>query len=76
KSVGSKGVITTTYGLHYVEVLGQKGSGPAYKIAYIAKPIVISNETDNNAQNAALQFAANSRNKKAFDENAGKQNKV
>jgi peptidyl-prolyl cis-trans isomerase D len=31
--VGTKGVITTEYGIHYVEVLGQKGSSPAYKIA-------------------------------------------
>ncbi|MBS1579680.1 MAG: peptidylprolyl isomerase [Bacteroidetes bacterium] len=76
KPVGSKGVIKTEFGYHYVEVLGQKGSSPAYKIAYLAKAITVSNETDNNAQNAALQFAAGSRNKKTFDDNALKQNKT
>ena len=75
KPVGSKGVIQTEYGYHYVEVLGQKGSGPAYKIAYLAKPIVVSNETDAAANNAASQFAGTSRNKKQFDENSAKLNK-
>ncbi len=75
KPIGSKGVIQTEYGYHYVEVLGQKGSGPAYKIAYLAKPIVVSNETDAAANNAASQFAGTSRNKKQFDENSAKLNK-
>lgn len=75
KPVGSKGVITTEYGLHYVEVLGQKGSSPAYKIAYYAKPIIVSNETDAAAVNAAAQFASLSKNKKDFDATAAKMNK-
>jgi len=74
--VGAKGVIHTDYGFHYVEILGQKGSSPAYKIAYYAKPIVVSNETDAAALNAASRFAANSRNKKQFDESALKMNKT
>jgi peptidyl-prolyl cis-trans isomerase D len=72
KPVGSKGVIETEYGYHYVEVLGQKGSGPAYKIAYLAKPIIVSNETDGAASNAAARFAATAKGKKQFDENAAK----
>jgi len=72
KPTGFKGVIQTEYGFHYVEVLGQKGSGPGYKIAYLTKPINVSNETDAAANNAAAQFAATSKTKKAFDENAGK----
>jgi peptidyl-prolyl cis-trans isomerase D len=75
KPVGSKGVIKTEYGYHYVEVLGQKGSGPAYKIAYLARSINVSNETDAAANNAAAQFAATSRNKKTFEENLLKLNK-
>ncbi|MDE3234339.1 MAG: peptidylprolyl isomerase [Bacteroidota bacterium] len=75
KSVGSKGVIQTEYGFHYVEVLGQKGSSPAYKIAYLAKAINVSNETDNAALNAASQFAATSKDKKTFEENAAKLSK-
>ena len=75
KPVGSKGVITTEYGLHYVEVLGQKGSSPAYKIAYYAKPITVSNETDAAAVNAAAQFVSLSKNRKDFDAAAAKMNK-
>jgi peptidyl-prolyl cis-trans isomerase D len=72
KPVGSKGVIQTEYGYHYIEILGQKGSGLGYKIAYLTRPIAVSNETDAAANNAAAQFAATSKNKKQFDENAGK----
>ena len=75
KPVGSKGVIQTEYGFHYVEVLGQRGSGPGYKIAYLSRPIVVSNETDAAANNAASQFAGTSRNKTQFDDNAVKMNK-
>jgi peptidyl-prolyl cis-trans isomerase D len=76
KPVGSKGVIKTEYGLHYVEVLAQKGSTPAYKVAYLAKPIVTSSETDNNVITAASQFIGSSKNKKQFDENLIKLNKI
>ncbi len=76
KPVGSKGVIQTEFGFHYVEVLAQKGSGPGYKIAYLSKPIIVSNETDAAANNAASQFAGTSRNKKQFDDNAAKLNKL
>jgi peptidyl-prolyl cis-trans isomerase D len=42
-------------------------------VAYLAKPIEASQETINNASNLAAQFAANSRDRKQFDENAAKQ---
>ncbi|MCW3112042.1 MAG: peptidyl-prolyl cis-trans isomerase [Segetibacter sp.] len=61
-------------GYHYIEVLEQKKVETAYKIAYLAKPIEASQETINSASNQASQFAANSRNQKQFEENAGKQN--
>jgi peptidyl-prolyl cis-trans isomerase D len=51
--VGERKVVKTEYGYHLVEILGQKGSQPNYKIAYLAKPIVASPETDNTASNAA-----------------------
>jgi len=70
--IGYKGIIQTEYGFHYVEVLGQKGAGPGYKIAYLSKPISVSNETDAAANNAAAQFAASSKSKQLFDENASK----
>ncbi|MBR2648714.1 MAG: peptidylprolyl isomerase [Sediminibacterium sp.] len=75
KPVGSKGVVKTEYGYHYIEVLGQKNINPAYKVAYLAKQIVASNETDNAASTAAAKFAAESKSAKSFNENAAKQNK-
>ncbi len=70
--VGTKGVVKTVYGSHYVEILSAKGSGTGYKVAYLYKPIEASSETTNAASNEATKFAANSRNKKSFDENADK----
>ena len=66
--VGSKGVVKTEFGYHYIEVLSQKGSDPAYKIAYLPTEIVASQETDNTAMNKANQFAGDSRDQKSFDE--------
>lgn len=60
-------------GYHYIEVIDQKKIEPAFKIAYLTKPIEASQETITAANNAAAQFAANSRNKKQFDDNAVKQ---
>jgi peptidyl-prolyl cis-trans isomerase D len=74
KPVGTKGVVKTEFGYHYMEVLGQKNPNPAYKIAYLAKPIIASNETVSIANTAASQFVANSKNSKQFVDNATKQN--
>lgn len=68
--VGTKGVVKTDFGYHYIEILGQKNFGPAYKIAYLAKTVVASNETVSNANTAAAQFAAGAKNRKSFDEGA------
>ncbi|MBW7951907.1 MAG: SurA N-terminal domain-containing protein [Chitinophagaceae bacterium] len=62
-------------GYHYIEVISQKNFSDAVKIAYLAKPILASNETINIASTAALQFAANVKNKQQFDDEASKQNK-
>lgn len=70
--VGSKGVVKTEFGYHYIEILSQKGSSPAYKIAYLAQPIEASQETDANANNEATLFAGNSSDQKSFDANAEK----
>jgi peptidyl-prolyl cis-trans isomerase D len=74
-SVGSKSVVKTDYGYHYVEILGQKKSAPAYKLAYLAKPIISSNETINEASTAAAQFVAVAKNLKSFNDNALKVSK-
>ncbi len=66
--VGSKGIVKTEFGYHYIEVLSQKGGGVGYKIAYLPKEIIASQETDNKAQNEANTFAGDSRDIKSFDE--------
>ncbi len=73
KSKGSMGVVKTQFGYHLIEVTDQKNFVPAYKIAYLSKPIESSIETVNDAMNAANVFAGNSRNLKAFDENVARQ---
>lgn len=75
KPVGSKGVVKTDFGYHYIEVLGQKNMSPAYKIAYYGKTITASGETISAASNAAAQFSASSKNAKEFNANAMKDNK-
>jgi peptidyl-prolyl cis-trans isomerase D len=72
KPVGSRGVVETEFGYHLIEVLGQKGSEPNYKIAYLAKAITPSSETDNAASSAASAFAGNSSSLKSFNENFDK----
>lgn len=66
---GSKGVVKTDFGYHYTEILSQKGSGTGYKIAYLPKEIIASQETDNQALNEANEFAGDSPDLKAFDAN-------
>jgi peptidyl-prolyl cis-trans isomerase D len=70
--VGSKGIVKTEFGYHYIEILSQKGNSPAYKIAYLSQPIEASQETDANANNAANLFAGDSRDQKSFDANSEK----
>jgi peptidyl-prolyl cis-trans isomerase D len=67
--------VKTEFGYHYIEILSQKGSSSAYKIAYLPKPIETSIETENNANNQAAQFAGVSRDQKSFDANAEKLSK-
>jgi peptidyl-prolyl cis-trans isomerase D len=61
-------------GYHYIEVLEQNKIETAYKIAYLAKAVEASQETINNANSLASQFAASSRDFKQFEANAAKQN--
>ena len=42
KPVGSKGVVKTEYGYHYIEVLGQKNPQPAYKVAYLKQLLLVA----------------------------------
>ena len=70
--VGTKGVVKTDYGYHYIEILSQKGSATGYKIAYITKSIDASQETNAAANNAATAFAATSTDQKSFNASAEK----
>ncbi len=63
-------------GYHYIEVLEQNKIETAYNVAYLSKQIVASQETINTANEAASQFAATSRDKKSFEENAKKLGKT
>jgi peptidyl-prolyl cis-trans isomerase D len=73
KPVGSKGVVKTQFGYHYIEVLAHEGKySKAYKIAYLRKIIEASNETQNNAANEASKFAGESPDQKSFLANADK----
>jgi len=74
KPVGSREVVKTEFGYHILEVLNQKNFEEGYKMAYLSKKIVSSQETDNAASSAATIFAGNSRTTKAFDENVVKMN--
>jgi peptidyl-prolyl cis-trans isomerase D len=75
KPVGSKGVVKTEFGYHYMEVMAQKGNNTAYKIAYLAKPIAASNETVTAANTAAAQFAVSAKDPRQFNANAMKENR-
>jgi len=74
KPKGTKDVVKSEFGYHYTEVLDQKNFAPAYKIAYLSKAIVSSNETVTAASTAAASFVANSKSKKEFEQNALKAN--
>jgi peptidyl-prolyl cis-trans isomerase D len=74
--VGDKKVVhTKQYGWHYIYIIDQKNIQPAANVAYLAKPINISPATSSAASTAALQFAAQAKNKTAFEEEAKKLNK-
>jgi peptidyl-prolyl cis-trans isomerase D len=75
-TVGSKGVVKTDFGYHYIEVLKQTPRSPAYKIAYLSKAILPSSETIGFASAAAAAFASASKDIKTFNQEAVKLNKL
>jgi peptidyl-prolyl cis-trans isomerase D len=75
-TVGSKGVVKTDFGYHYIEVLKQTPRSPAYKIAYLSKAILPSSETIGVASAAAAAFASASKDIKTFNQEAVKLNKL
>ncbi|MBS1663117.1 MAG: peptidylprolyl isomerase [Bacteroidetes bacterium] len=71
---GEKKVVKSQFGYHYIEILDQKNFEPAYKVAYLSRKIETSPETDQAAAGLANQFAAESRDAKAFDASVQKSN--
>ncbi|MEO5562983.1 MAG: peptidylprolyl isomerase [Chitinophagaceae bacterium] len=69
---GDKKVVKTSFGWHYIEILNFIKPETHYQVAYMAKPIEASEETEANASNEANQFAGVSRDQKSFDLNAEK----
>ncbi len=64
---GDKKVVKTQFGWHYIEILSFIKPQTSYKVGYLAQEILASPETDSKAQEEANQFAADSRDEKAFD---------
>lgn len=60
-------VVKTQFGWHYIEILDKINPEPAYKVAYLAKDIVPTDETINTANAAATKLSGQARNKQAFD---------
>jgi peptidyl-prolyl cis-trans isomerase D len=58
KPVGTREVIRSRYGYHVIEITAEKGSSPAYKIAFMAKEIVASDATIQNANLNATRLSA------------------
>jgi peptidyl-prolyl cis-trans isomerase D len=71
---GERKVVKSEFGYHFIEILDQKNVEPHYKIAYLAKEIVPSDETTNAANAAATSFAADAQSASsgAFDDIARK----
>ncbi|MBS1927721.1 MAG: peptidylprolyl isomerase [Chitinophagaceae bacterium] len=55
--VGAKKVVKTTFGYHVIDITGQKGTSPAYKIAFVGKEIIPSDVTINAASLEATKAA-------------------
>lgn len=69
---GESKVVKTSFGYHYINIMSFIKPEQHYKIAYFARPIEASQETDNNANNLANKFAADSRDAKSFEASAEK----
>ena len=72
KKVGSREIVKTSFGYHIIEVLSQKNFEEGYKVAYLSKPIIASEETDVAASSAATQFVSLAKDAKTFDEAVNK----
>ncbi|MBI5372806.1 MAG: SurA N-terminal domain-containing protein [Sphingobacteriales bacterium] len=67
--VGERKVVKTSFGYHYIEIMAAIQPSAHYKIAYLPKEIIASQETDNAALNEANLFAGDNRDLKSFEAN-------
>jgi peptidyl-prolyl cis-trans isomerase D len=74
--VGERKVVKTSFGYHFIEIMSAIKPSTHYKIAYLPKEILASQETDNAALNEANTFAAESSDIKSFDDNFEKKLKA
>ena len=68
----TKKVVKTQFGWHYIEILDKKDFQPAYKVAYMAKEIVPSDETINAANTAAIKLSGIAKDQKSFNDYTAK----
>ncbi len=66
-TTGDKKVVHTDFGWHYIEVLNQKNFEPAFKIAYLSREVIASDETVNAASTKANKLSGEARDSKAVD---------
>ncbi len=71
---GEYGIVKTQFGYHLIQILDQSKYEPAYNVAYFARRIEPSQETDQNASGLASQFAGENRDKAAFEAGVKKGN--
>lgn len=66
--VGTKRVVKTDFGYHYIEILEKKDPKPAYKVAYMSREIAPSDQTINDANTAAVRLSGFAKDAKSFNE--------
>lgn len=71
---GDYKIVHSQFGYHLINIEDQKGFSPAYKVAYMAKPIEAGSETRGDISNKATLFAGNSKDYASFKANATKNN--
>ncbi|NOT50873.1 MAG: peptidylprolyl isomerase [Chitinophagaceae bacterium] len=64
---GDKKVVKTSFGYHYIEILSFIKPGTQYKVAYLAKGVLASEQTDKDAQQLANDFFGQAKDMKTFD---------
>ncbi|HTJ11699.1 MAG TPA: peptidylprolyl isomerase [Dinghuibacter sp.] len=73
---GDRGVVKSSFGYHLIEIVDQKAFEPHYKVAYLGKEILPSEETTNSTNAAATNFAADAQSAPSFEDAARKHNAV